>query len=98
MFIARVIGTIWATRKHPALENCKLLLVKPMDEISGKLYGKTQMAIDCKFSAGIGDVVLVIDEGSSARQIMKSDNAPVRTIIAGIIDQVSRNEQTAAYT
>ncbi|MCL5035509.1 MAG: EutN/CcmL family microcompartment protein [Chloroflexi bacterium] len=98
MFIARVVGNVWATRKHPSLENSKLLLVQPMDEITGKLKGKIQMAVDCKFNAGIGDVVLVMDEGSSARQIMKTDNAPIRTIIAGIVDQVARGEKTASYT
>ncbi|MCD6310333.1 MAG: EutN/CcmL family microcompartment protein [Candidatus Eremiobacteraeota bacterium] len=98
MFIARVVGNIWATRKHPALENSKLLLVCPMDEITGKLRGKIQMAVDCKFNAGIGDVVLVMDEGNSARQIMNVKDAPVRTIIAGIIDQVSRKEEIASYT
>jgi len=98
LFIARVVGNIWATRKHPSLENSKLLLVRPMDEITGELRGKIQMAVDCKLGAGIGDVVLVMDEGGSARQILNIENAPIRTIIAGIVDQAARGEKVACYT
>ena len=98
MVISKVVGHVWATRKHPELEGYKLLLVRSLEVKTGKLYGKIQMAIDGKFNAGPGDTVLVLDEGSSARQILNNPKAPVRTVIAGIIDQAVINQDTVKYT
>ena len=98
MFIARVVGNVWATRKHPSLEDCKLLLIKSMDGITAKLHGKIQMAVEKNLSAGPGDVVLVIDEGNSARQILNLKDAPIRTVIIGIIDTVRINQAEVKYT
>ena len=98
MVIAKVVGNVWATCKHPGLEGYKLLLIRNLEVVSGKLYGKIQMAVDGKFNAGPGDTVLVLDEGSSARQILDNPNAPVRTVIAGIIDQAAVGEKVAKYT
>ncbi|MCL5773402.1 MAG: EutN/CcmL family microcompartment protein [Firmicutes bacterium] len=97
MFIAKVVGYTWATRKSPNLEGLKLLLVKPMDGMTGKLYGETTMAVDCKMGAGIGDIVLIMDEGNSARQILDDKGAPVRTIVAGIVDEVQSGGKRIKY-
>jgi len=88
LIIARVVGNTWATRKHPSLERCKLLLIRQFDPVKNKYIGKTMLAVDCKIDAGMGDIVLVMDEGNSARQIMDDKTAPVRTIIAGVIDEI----------
>lgn len=97
MFIARVVGHVWATRKHSSLENLKLLLVCPMDGITGKLYGKPVLAVESRVDAGIGDPVLVLDEGNSARQILQDNQAPIRTIIVGILDEVKVGNQRVKY-
>ncbi|HPZ09686.1 MAG TPA: EutN/CcmL family microcompartment protein [Candidatus Eremiobacteraeota bacterium] len=97
MFIGKVTGVLWATQKSPGLEGLKMLLVQKMHGISGKLSGKPVMAVADKIDAGIGDIVLVMDEGGSARSILNRDNAPIRTIIAGIIDQVSMNGEKIKY-
>lgn len=89
MFIAKVVGNLWATRKHKSLVGAKLLLVQPVDGITGARQGETLLAVDKHLSAGVGDVVLVMDEGNSARQILGDKKAPVRTIICGVIDYVS---------
>lgn len=97
MIVARVVGNVWATRKHPSLEGKKLLLVQPIDEIKGTKNGPVQLAIDENAGAGIGDAVLVLDEGSSCRQILGTKRGPTRMIIAGVIDQVTRKSRTKKY-
>ena len=93
MFIAKVVGNLWATRKHESLRNTKLLIVQPIDGITKKPNGKPQLAVDKYIDAGIGNIVLVIDEGNSARQILDDPIAPVRTIIAGVIDEIKVGEE-----
>ncbi|OGS13017.1 MAG: hypothetical protein A2234_06370 [Elusimicrobia bacterium RIFOXYA2_FULL_58_8] len=89
MFIAKVIGNVWATRKHPGLKNATMLLVKAVDPLDGdKLVGEATLALDGNQGAGVGDTVLIVDEGGSARKILRSPKAPVRTVIAGIVDKV----------
>ena len=88
MFIAKVIGNVWATRKHPGLKNATLLLVKAVDPMdNNKLVGEATLALDSQ-GAGVGDTVLIVDEGGSARKILKNSKAPVRTVVAGIVDKV----------
>ncbi|MEQ8222389.1 MAG: EutN/CcmL family microcompartment protein [Candidatus Eremiobacterota bacterium] len=98
MFVAKVVGVLWSTCKSPGMEGLKLCLVQKMHGITGKLSGKPLMAVADKIDAGTGDTVLVLDEGGSARSILKRDEAPVRTIIVGIIDQVTIEGKTVRYT
>jgi len=94
MFIAKVVGNVWATRKHKSLEGAKLLLVRPVDGITGEfMEGETVLAIDVFIDAGIGDTVLIMDEGNSARQILNNKTAPIRTIVCGVIDSVSSGKK-----
>lgn len=86
MYIARVAGTVVATFKHPVLEGRKLLLVDRLD-LQGKAGSDYTIAIDV-VQAGVGDLVLVMDEGNSARQILDRENAPVRAVVVGVIDQI----------
>ncbi|HAH31150.1 MAG TPA: ethanolamine utilization protein EutN [Elusimicrobia bacterium] len=89
MFIAKVIGNVWATRKHSGLKNATMLIVKAVDfSAPDKLTGEATLAVDGNQGAGIGDTVLIVDEGGSARKILKNSRAPVRTVVAGIVDKV----------
>jgi ethanolamine utilization protein EutN len=97
MFVARVVGVTWATVKHEGLDNLKLLLVRQINPLDGRLTGKATMAVDGTVGAGIGDTVLIIDEGSSARQILGSSQAPIRTIVAGIIEEVAIGSDVVKY-
>lgn len=97
MFIARVIGNVWATRKHPALKAAKLLLVSPLEPFSGIISGEAALAVDGGVDAGPGDAVLVVDEGGSARKILNSVNAPVRTVICGIVDEIGTKDGVKKY-
>ena len=86
MFIARVIGEVVSTIKHPALRGRKLLVVEKLTE-GGEPTGDSQLAVD-SVSAGEGDTVLVLDEGTSAALVTDLDNPPIRTVIVGVIDSV----------
>ncbi|MFA6316747.1 MAG: EutN/CcmL family microcompartment protein [Elusimicrobiota bacterium] len=96
MIIAKVIGNTWATRKHPHL-NGKLLLIVPIDPMTEKPLGDAVMAVDGGVGAGPGSVVLVVDEGGSARGILKDPKAPVRTVVCGIVDQVNSGGGVKRY-
>lgn len=85
MIIGRVSGSIHSTINHKFYNDKKLLVVDRLD-IHGKPTGKYLIAID-HIDAGAGETVLVIDEGNSARQIVDDRNAPLRSIIIGIVDQ-----------
>jgi len=97
MFTAKVIGSVWATRKHCTLQGFKLLLVKPVDPLSGEFNGEATLAVDGGVDAGPGNMVLVVDEGGSARMILKREKAPVRTVICGIIDQIELKGRVKKY-
>ena len=86
MFVAKIIGNVWATRKHEGLKGATMLLAKAVGP-DGALTGEAQLVIDNQ-GAGPGDTVLIVDEGGSARKILKNSKAPVRTVVAGIVDKV----------
>jgi len=84
MFIAQVKGTITSTIKHPVYRGRKLLILQPLD-LHGQPWGKSLLAID-EVQAGEGDIVLVLNEGSSARFIVRDELAPVRAVVVGVVD------------
>ena len=86
MIIGTVRGNIVSTINHPFYDGKKLLIVEKED-FSGKPGGYV-IAIDGGVGVGVGERVLVIDEGNSARQVVKNDKAPLRSIIIGIVDRV----------
>ncbi len=86
MFLGRVSGTVVSTIHHPFYGERRLLLV---DRVDGKLEpdGRYVIAID-SVDAGAGELVLVIDEGNSARQVLRDPSGPVRAVIVGVVDEV----------
>ncbi len=88
MYVGRVIGNVVATIKHPAFENRKLMLVQRLDMSTGEATSTYDVCVD-DVQAGVGDTVLILDEGSGARQILKGDDLPIRAVIVGIVDEVS---------
>ena len=83
MQLARVVGTVVATRKEESLTGLKLLLVRPLDE-EGKETGLPLVAADA-VGAGPEEVVLVAS-GSSARQTQATDKRPVDAVVMAIVD------------
>lgn len=86
MRLAKVIGTVVATVKNTSLEGKKMLMVQPVDPYL-KPIGEQVVAVD-QVQSGEGDLVLLLEEGTSARQILHYDNAPIRCVIVGIVDSV----------
>lgn len=97
MFIGEVVGNVWGTRKHESIAGKRLLLVRPIDPLTEKPLGDAQMALDGGVDSGPGSVVLVMDEGGSARIVLKDEEAPVRTIIVGVVDCVVSGGRTKRY-
>ncbi len=86
MIIGRVAGEIYSTINHDFYNHKKLLVVDKLT-LSGKPSGDYLIAVD-SVDAGVGEAVLIVDEGNSARQVVDDPNAPIRSIIIGIIDRV----------
>ena len=86
MKLGRVIGNVEGTIKHEAFANTKLMVVQPLDELL-KPNGRTHPAIDT-VGAGVGDLVLVVEEGKAAQQMLDKKRIPIRTLIVGIVDNV----------
>jgi len=86
MILARIAGTVVATRKDERLVSCKLLLVRPVDP-EGKPEGGFLVAVDT-VDAGTGETVLVVS-GSSARMATGMKDSPVDAVIVGIVDTVT---------
>jgi ethanolamine utilization protein EutN len=87
MYIGQVAGTVVATIKHRVFEGHKLLIVERLD-LENKTTPKYDIAVDT-VQAGVGDRVLVLDEGNGARQVLNVEPwGPVRCVIVGIVDEV----------
>jgi ethanolamine utilization protein EutN len=84
--LAKVVGTVVSTIKAPIFDERALLLVDLL-EPDGRPASGYLIAVDT-VGAGAGETVLVIDEGSSARQIVGAPSGPLRTVIVGIVDHV----------
>lgn len=88
MYIGRVAGTVVATIKNELFEGRKLLVVDKLD-LEGEPTAKYDIAVDL-VQAGVHDLVLVLDEGNSARQLV--DREPlgaIRAVIVGIVDELT---------
>lgn len=91
MKIARVTGTVVSTIHHPIVDGRRLLVCDFLDE-RGEPSGGYTLAFDT-VDAGVGDLVLILDEGNSARQILAGHgldarDAPVRALVVGVVDTV----------
>ena len=88
MYIGRVSGTVVATIKNELFEGRKLLVVDKLD-LAGQATSKYDIAVDM-VQAGVGDRVLVLDEGNSARQVVdREPDGAIRAVIVGIVDDVT---------
>jgi ethanolamine utilization protein EutN len=89
MLLARIVGTVVATRKDPRLDSSKLLLTRPVDP-NGAPEGNHLVAIDT-VDAGVGDTVLIVS-GSSARLAAGMKDCPVDAVVVGVVDHVDVSE------
>lgn len=83
MQLARVVGTVVATRKEESIQGLKLLVVRPLDE-EGKATGNAIVSAD---AVGAGeDEIVLIAAGSSARQTTVTDKRPIDSVVMAIVD------------
>ena len=90
MQLARVIGTVVATQKHPKFEGAKLLLVQPLTP-EGDPRGTALLVVDA-LGAGVHEKVLVGMEGRAAGEALGRKLAPVDAAVVGIVDTVDVSE------
>lgn len=90
MKLGRVVGTVVSTINSPVFDGQTLLVCDLLDPRLEPAGGYV-IAVDT-VGAGAGEVVLILDEGNSARQILGSGGDPVRTLVVGIVDEVSAPE------
>jgi microcompartment protein CcmK/EutM len=83
MMIARVIGTLVATRKEPTMDGLRLLVCQPVNA-AGEKTGASLIAADA-VGAGVGEMILYAT-GSSARQTVATNNKPVDAVVMAIVD------------
>jgi len=88
VILARVVGNVVSTAKLPIFQGLKIMVVQPLDG-DKRPQGRTLLAFDM-VQAGVGDTVLVMDEGNSCRLILGDPQAPVRTLIVGIVDEIEK--------
>lgn len=87
MLFARVIGNVVCTRKDEKLVGMKLLLVQPVD-LEGVSKGNPLVAVDA-VGSGEGELVLIV-QGSSARQTRQTEGNPVDCTIFAVVDAVEK--------
>ncbi len=88
MYVGRVCGTVVSTIKNELYEGRKLLVVDKLD-LDGQPMAKYDIAVDM-VQAGEGDLVLVLDEGNSARQVVdREPDGAIRAVIVGFVDEVA---------
>jgi microcompartment protein CcmK/EutM len=75
------------------MEGQKLLLVERLSP-EGALQEQYMIAVDT-VQAGVGETVLVLDEGNGARQVLAREVAPIRAVIVGIVDAVTLSTSAA---
>jgi ethanolamine utilization protein EutN len=103
MYVGRVNGTVVATIKNETFQGRKLLIVEKLDlaglqalsdgrRTESRPKAKYDIAVDM-VQAGVGDLVLVLDEGNSARQIIgREPNGAIRAVVVGIVDEIALAE------
>ena len=90
MVLAKVKGNIVSTQKNTHLKGHKLLIVHPIDLNSNYMGKKDIVALDF-VNAGVGDTVLLVQEGKAVQQILGHRKAPVHSVIVAIVDSIDVN-------
>ena len=91
MQLARVVGTVVSTDKHPKFEGAKLLLVQPIGP-DDRPRGTALLAVD-GVGAGVPERVLIVLEGRAAGEAIGKTAAPVDAAIIAIVDTVTVESQ-----
>ncbi len=91
MFLAKVKGNIVATQKDINLVGHKLLIVQPIS-INGDFTSEKDVISLDLIDSGIGDIVIIVQEGDAVQQILGNKQVPVNTMIIAVIDDLETDE------
>lgn len=94
MFIARVVGDVVSTHRHETLGEKKLQLVRRLG-LDGKEEGAEVIALDV-IGVGVGERVLVVQEGGAARALFNDKRVPVQAVIVGVVDHLDIAPESGA--
>jgi len=86
VYIARVVGEVVATHRLGELGGRKLLLVRRLS-LSEVEEGGDVIALDV-IGVGVGERVLVVQEGNAARSLFKSRTIPAQAVVVGVVDHL----------
>jgi microcompartment protein CcmK/EutM len=86
MFIARVTGDVIATHRHGDLAGHKLLLLRRLS-LTGEEEGAEVIGVDV-IGVGVGERVLVVQEGNAARSLFKNTRIPAQAVVVGVVDRI----------
>jgi ethanolamine utilization protein EutN len=89
MLLARVEGTVVATRKHPSFEGWRLVICQPIGR-AGDPEGAPQVALDAH-GAGMHQRVVISSDGAAARKAVGDEQSPARWMVIGIVDEKEPN-------
>ncbi len=87
MTLAKVRGNIVSTQKDQYLKGHKLMIIRQID-LEGNFIGNDDIVALDLIDSGIGDTVLIVQEGDAVQQILGHNKAPVHTMIVAIVDQI----------
>ena len=90
MYIARVVGDVVATHRHGELVGRKLLLVRRLSA-EGHEEGAEVVALDV-IGVGLGERVLVVQEGGAARTLSNGPKIPAQAVVVGVVDRVDSGD------
>ena len=89
MFLAKVVGTVWSTKKSPDLEGVKFLIVHPID--LDKEPTKNVVVVADRLGAGIGEIVMCA-YGKAARSAIGNQEMSIEAAVVGIVDRMDLSE------
>jgi microcompartment protein CcmK/EutM len=92
MLLAKVKGNLVSTQKNSNLVGHKLLIVQPID-IQNNYIGKKDIVALDMVDAGIGDTVLLLQEGKSVQQILGNKKSPVHSVVVAVVDSIEVNKK-----
>ena len=85
MFLGKVVGTVWSTKKAPDLEGVRFLIVHPFD--LDKEPTKNVVVVADRLGAGVGEVVMCA-YGKAARSAIGDQEMSIESAVVGIVDRV----------
>lgn len=92
MLLARVIGNVVATQKNSRYNGTRIMLVQPINP-DGTDRGTTMVALD-SVDSGVGDVVIVVQEGWAASTAATGEQgAAIDSAIIGVVDEIEVSEE-----